>query len=292
MPNGQFVLLILTVGLLAAACSPAQAPETTPEAGLTVEVVLDADPRLRSRLLLERELEFQDLIATCMRVEGFEYFPIDDSVEVAAATEAFERDQDDGGVDHRTGLVSESYAAEHGFGLVDLLTPIDRRSPFERPINLNEDYVDQLSPEEASAYSKALGACEDSAGVEAGFDSVYSLFDTAEDVAMAVEERLEADGALQRLTASWSACYVDSGAWHDEFPESPLHLYVQVADMVFESSEGAEDASSWNSGEVADIERKSASTSARCAAELGYRDTLTATYDAYLQQELASRGLD
>ncbi|MBF0672094.1 MAG: hypothetical protein IR160_05860 [Salinibacterium sp.] len=95
----------------------------------------------------EREKKREELIASCMADEGFEYTP-----ELASFEPA---DSDEDEIDP----MSREYAEVYGYGVVTNPWSSEAEEPEE--VNENQLYIDSLSESEATAYYEALYGAED-----------------------------------------------------------------------------------------------------------------------------------
>jgi len=239
-----------------------------------------------SAALLARELRFQEAVADCMRAEGFDYFPRDDTAEEEAASEI----RAPGTV---PGVIPVEWAMEHGFGISEMLLASMDRSPFGSGlVDLNEEYTATLTAEELRAYAGALGDCERSSGDLVGFDAVEESMDLAELVAEEVEERLEADELVASLEGEWAACYVASGGWYNYQagePGSPAELFEQFAMTVYSDNEVSEPGRSQYE-ELFELERSAATLSAKCAEEIDFDRSFTSARNSYIETLLEAHG--
>lgn len=105
---------------------------------------MDEDPEEWQREEDERSRKVEEMIATCMAEEGFEYVPMDTS----SASFSFVDDED---------WDSEEWAAQYGYGVsTDPWADDQPVEPAEEWVDPNEDYVMAMSESEQTAYYEAL----------------------------------------------------------------------------------------------------------------------------------------
>ncbi len=277
----------LAAGVLAvsAACGSEVPAADSP---LSPQLFLSGDQAAVNDALLERELQFQDLVAECMRRDGFDYFPVDDSKETEAANAAFNEIVGAEAVGLSYGLPSAEYAERWGFGIA-------RRMNYQwggllnRPPDRNAEYVDSLDPAAAGAYAESLGRCEQEAD-----ESVFAPIDEFETIAAAigddVQERLRTDPDVQAADIGWEQCVATTTIpdMVGGLPERPVDLLVAFEEKVLEL-----DLSLANDAELdnfAQLEREAATLSVRCADSVDYRSVVLDRARALEQEALEALG--
>lgn len=200
-------LLVVAASHAIAALAPvgAQAMDTG-RGGQSVESYLGVSSTGISRLQRRSE----ELIAACMKGEGFEYTPQTDTIP-------------QGAIDSLTGNRKE-FVAKYGYGISTFVEPPKKgvRSP-------NEAYVAKLSKADKRAYNIALlGFDPDKPGAAAGVGAGLSdkscvgkaqreLFgDMAKLIALGskfedLAKRLNGDPKVVRAVREWSACMKKGG---------------------------------------------------------------------------------
>jgi len=168
-------------------------------------------------------LRLEDLIATCMSEQGFEYLP----VERDTRWDAPETSTEFGTLEH---------AEIYGFGI----TTTQRYSPTwlaTEPDDPNQALLAEMTPAEREAWetaywgSLAEGAepgCRMRAQEEVfphlGDDSPFAALEA--DV-RALQDAIEADPRMQELRVQWGRCLADAG--YPDIPPYPEYLYNHVS---------------------------------------------------------------
>ncbi len=240
---GRLGIIAIALTLVASACSDGS-NETTAEAAsspladfLGQGDFLD-DPEAAQAQWAEEERERQEVIASCMQAQGFEYTPVDYS-----QFDTFEEDLEDWG--------SEEWVAEWGFGITTQRFSQQQVGPnlkgwddarFEDEaqefVDPNQDYIESLSQEEQDAYYEALYGGENffpevdesmsEEEQEAAFESVewepqgcegeafdesvgFSFYQDFEDELQEMEKRFEADPRVAERRQEVTSCVSDKG---------------------------------------------------------------------------------
>jgi hypothetical protein len=175
---------------------------------------------------IEKREKIQDLLATCMAAEGFDYTPIDQTPADSASS-------------YEEGWGTEDWVAEHGYGAfptAEETAAIDAQVLAEDP---NQEYVAALSEKEQAAYYTALqgprpgrdaletmkegddapaydwqaAGCEGAAQHEVTGDDPTRSERYAPLVASmnALDQDQLTDPAMAHIEAEWSACMDDAG---------------------------------------------------------------------------------
>ena len=234
---------IAVIALLSACVSaPAVPPdELSPLERIAEELFgIGASPEDQEAYLAERHLRTEELIAACMREQGFDYTPA--VLQVVLPDPADSRPDD------------REWVAQYGYGLTE--APGDGAPPTGGdPV---AEHLETLSPAERAAYEEALwgrtlsgGAepstweldgCAGDAQREIEQSSVFGLWE-AEEVASlleaiaAFEDTLRSEPRIREIESAWAACMGDAG-----FPglEAQADAQQQVAaELERLRSEGA-----------------------------------------------------
>jgi len=240
---GRLGIVAIALTLLASACAD-DSSETTAEAAASPladflgQGDFFSDPEAAQAQWAEEERERQDIIASCMQAQGFEYTPVDYSQFAS-----FEQDLEDYG--------SDEWVAEWGFGITTQRFSQQQVGPnlkgwedqgFEDEaqefVDPNQDYIEGLSQEEQDAYYEALyggdnffpevdesmseeeqeaifedltwepQGCE---GEAFGEDAGFSFYQDFEDELQDMEKRFEADPRVAERRQEVTSCVADKG---------------------------------------------------------------------------------
>lgn len=203
------VLLILATSALAlAACGGDEA--AAPRGSVEDELGFDQAG------ISERQSRVEADISDCMRVQGFDYVPIDPLAQRAAITGSAR-------------LSDEDFLNQFGYGISTLY---GRGGPQSDP---NERIRDTLSPADRAAYERALwgenvganfaqandsgdftrlGGCTKQ-GTEAVFGGLATLTGLVGKLDE-LDERIAQDQRMVRAIEQWSGCMADAGYKYDE----------------------------------------------------------------------------
>lgn len=187
----------------------------------------DDDEQSREQMQEESERqmrEVEELVASCMQEEGFDYIPQDNSSFIGFTP-------DD--LDVEWG--SREFAETYGYGIsTDPWGNEDRNDEAQEWTDPNQEYLDSMSEGEQQAYYEALyGVQEESEADEedvvveydwtqggcqgAAQHEVYEGGTDSEDFADLEEEMnnlwdlVQADSRMVELNASWASCMADAG---------------------------------------------------------------------------------
>jgi hypothetical protein len=187
------------------------------EGGLGVSIFgssLDQPLHLSEDQLRQR-LEAQQLIADCMRDEGFEYIPLGDVHFAAPHDEAW-------------ALPADEFTASYGYGISTIRTQVDR------PEDPNEAIRESMTPAELEAYQVAMygewfSSSEESRGDPQSAEdgcadkATELIFGNVEEYARssrweallaeleALDVRIDHDPRVVDAERSWIACMADEG---------------------------------------------------------------------------------
>jgi len=170
--------------------------------------------------------EVEEITATCMREEGFDYTPQDTS----SYSEVVEEAEDGPAYD------SIEYARENGYGMTTPAAEAVDEAPAEEFVDANADYVASMSESEQQAYYEALYGVQpevDASDPEAEYEydwqtagcsgrashEVYEEgqpFSDPEFASLQEEmndlyEDMASDPKIAELNSTWAACMADAG---------------------------------------------------------------------------------
>jgi len=189
----------------------------------------------------EREKKREELIASCMADEGFEYTPKLASFEPAASDE----DEID--------PMSREYAEVYGYGVVTNPWSSDAEAEEPEEVNKNQLYIDSLSESEATAYYEALyGAVEDDADEyrweDAGCQGYAQhemsgedpweaeQFAGLRDKLQGLYAELERSPELAALEREWSKCMQEAGEPGFDTQMSAANSIYDEINRIYEAS--------------------------------------------------------
>ncbi|TFD54559.1 hypothetical protein E3T55_03855 [Cryobacterium frigoriphilum] len=173
--------------------------------------------------VLAQQNDQEEIIATCMADEGFDYVPVDSAAYSGTMTET--------GAEYGT----EKWVAENGYGMSQSPEQIAAQTEqSEEFVDPNQDYVMSLSQSEQAAYYEVLygvqptedelgedgsyeydwetSGCQGFAGQQVTGDQPSEDEHEALFTAMtAMYEEAQASPTLVALDAEWAACMADAG---------------------------------------------------------------------------------
>jgi hypothetical protein len=218
--------LAAAVTLALAACGggePEPTPTPTEEESTPLETLMRDYLGDWSNEDVTRQLVLmEDLIATCMAEQGFDYTPVDYA--------AMELDLTGEGLDLEWG--SAEFAAQYGYGITT--SPVLGEDA-ETPEDPNEEYVAAMSPSEQEAYHVALygenyaemstesavaqdydwqdAGCTGRAQNEvlSGGGDQDDQFTALQDEMVQMMQSAADDPRLAQVNADWAACMADAG---------------------------------------------------------------------------------
>jgi hypothetical protein len=180
-----------------------------------------------SKESIKQQNKVEELVATCMSKEGFDYKPVDAAANMGKMSDDVE--------DRET----KKWVSENGYGMN--LTPEQeekQNAEAESWVDPNEDYVSALSPAEQEAYYAVLygpgPTAEEQAAMDAGESYEYNWENggcqgaaqhevTGDDLTQAEKykplmdamnkmyEKQQKAPAMVTLNAAWSSCMADAG---------------------------------------------------------------------------------
>lgn len=174
--------------------------------------------------MLKMQQEQEELTATCMADEGFDYVPVDNS-QYSGMTSA-------DGEEYGT----EKWVAENGYGMTQSPEQIAaQQEQSQEFVDPNQDYVMTLSESEQAAYYEVLSGvqpteeqlgedgsyeynwetsgCQGFASHEVNEDAPYSQEDYKPlfDAMSALYEDAQSSPEVAKLDSEWAACMADAG---------------------------------------------------------------------------------
>lgn len=171
------------------------------------------DPDASQEQFRRWEMRQQELIATCMANQGFEYVPAVTPSSIIGV--AFDEEQ---------------FAREQGFGISTRYDAVDENDPSGRWTDPNEAIVTAMSESERNAYYEGLygaeteleagaeesdatfwgGGCQGEAAQEV-FGQAEAIFSELEPLLTDLQERVDADPRMTDADQGWTACMSDRG---------------------------------------------------------------------------------
>ena len=230
----------------------------------------------------------EELVATCMAAEGFEYVPVDQAQYYTANGNDAEVDRD-----------TEEWVAANGYGynLTDE-QQAEQNAQWEDVVDPNQEYLASLSESEQTAYYEVLQGpqsteeemsdpefvyqqlgCQGEASIEVRGQQLYEnpeYKDLIADMTKLWEKQLELP-EVKAVNAAWSGCMADAG-----YPD--LKTKDGVYDIMNAQNEeayadGTEELSDEKRAEMRDEEIDLALADFHCAEDVDYTTvTLTAQF--------------
>ncbi len=207
--------------------------------------------------------ENDELVASCMANQGFEYIPVnrDDAVTFA------------GDIDDLVDYGSAEFTERYGFGVTtmywsqsqvgpSLVGADDRLDDLPAPVDPNEEYLATLSEAEQAAYQDALygtnpdyewdttlsndenderarafydqlepSGCYDEALAKGNFANAAAFYDTFADDLLAIDQQVEADPRLIDAKSDIERCVIEQGLDYVD-PDFPFQRWSEaLADL-------------------------------------------------------------
>jgi hypothetical protein len=244
----------------------------------------------------KEQQEVEELVATCMTEEGFEYTPVDHSQFISINEDMEERG-------------TEEWVAANGWGMVQTQEDMDeQQAQAEEFVDPNQPYVESLSPTEQEAYFATLygtppteeemgedgsyeynwetAGCQGAAQHELQGDSYWEderFAGLVEDM-NALWEDLPKRPEIVELNQKWSDCMADA-----EYPGLELRqdAQMQISEEMNAFWEGQENPEPPSEEQLAELKEKEiamAIADFHCAKELDY-DTTQFTAQFALEQQ-------
>ncbi|WP_324652477.1 hypothetical protein [Georgenia sp. H159] len=270
----------------------------------------EENPEEWERQEAERQREVEEITATCMAEQGFEYLPV---AQDQAVTYTEDEDVD-----------TAEWAEQYGYGITtEPWADEQPAEPAEEWVDPNEDYVSSMSPSEQEAYFAALHGeptfaegdgewvegediAEEYSWEEAGCQgrAYHEVYEEDEDAAMmedpafteffAAAERLyedaQRDPRVTEINAEWAECMADAGVSGMTTPdEASTALYEEYDRLYMEADSQVDwETIDWEAlGETADPVREYMDEAGLDA--LREREIATAVADHACQEELQTQ---
>lgn len=241
-----------TVALLLTACGGGGGEQTGSGSGPSDEPLpLDAymeqiygDGSEEQQVASAREVE--EIVASCMAEQGFEYIPADVDNQFVAGEE----------LEHEWG--TKEFAEEFGYGATT--DPWGgEQAPEQEYVDPNQDYVEAMSPEEQEAYWAALWGepiMSEDPEAEVEYDwttsgcqgrAQHEVYETVEgvdeDEFAALQKDMEElwtglqdDPRLVEANSEWASCMADAGYSGFATPEDAQNSIHEKANAVWEDA--------------------------------------------------------
>jgi len=175
---------------------------------------------------IAQQKKVEELVASCMAEEGFDYTPVDQSQGMKFSSDDEDRD-------------TEEWVAENGYGMnMTEEQEAEMNEQAEEWVDPNQPYVEALSESEQAAYYEVLygpgPTAEEQAAMEAGESYEYNWENggcqgaaqheiTGDDVTQsekykplmddisALYEKQQKSPEMVKLNSAWAACMADAG---------------------------------------------------------------------------------
>lgn len=269
----------------------------------------DMSPEEQEQQMAEQEREVQEIIATCMAEEGFEYIPVTYDHSFIAF------DDDDWG--------SKEWAEQYGYGITtDPWADQEQVEPVEEWTDPNDDYVMAMSPGEQEAYYEALYGPMDFAEddgewvegddmaveydwEEAGCQGLaqHEVYDQDNAQAMwedpafseffaaaeRIYEEVERDPKVAEINEEWAACMADAGFDGMTRPDEASNEFYEEWERLYTEADAQIDWENidWEAlGPNADPVRDAIGEDV--LAEMREREIATAVADSTCKEDLGT----
>lgn len=200
---------------------------------------------------IDRQLdEVEEVVAACMREQGFEYTPVDWSQQ--PGTRPAEEPEEEWG--------TLAFAERYGYGATtNPYGDAAAAAPEEELVDPNQAYVEQLSEAESAAYQEALhgtppeGRAEDG-GVEVDVDTAgcqgraqreadevgtgmdVETFDALQEAMDVMWQAVQDDPRMAEVNARWAACMADAGYAGLAMPADAENVVIEKANAVYDEA--------------------------------------------------------
>ncbi|MEM8925681.1 MAG: hypothetical protein AAGD35_19420 [Actinomycetota bacterium] len=233
------LLVVLTAG-----CAASTNDDATPSGAASP---LDAYLGRTTDLSSDEIQEFQraeDLIAECMRAEGFEYQPLD----VDGIVTFYDPEQDFAGLEYG----SEEWIERFGFGVTTLL-PVALEGADYNPLKVdelidpNQSYVSSLDDAGRNAYYDALTGSQDgtdqgcagsaTSGADDGSAVENDFYAVFGDRLLELQERIDADPRVIEDQKRAARCIAEKGSPYTTSDGLASHLYAlqeEINEAIFD----------------------------------------------------------
>jgi len=229
----------------------------------------------------------EELIATCMADEGFEYIPVDQAQYYSFDDEDVDRD-------------TEEWVAANGYGYnLTEEQQAEQDAQWEDFVDPNQDYVMSLSESEQTAYYEVLQGpqpteeemadpdfmyqqlgCYGEAYTAVRGEQVYEKpeFKSIIDAMNELWEKQQDLPAVKAVNAAWSSCMADAGYPDLKTKDAVYELMNAQSEEAY--ADGAEEISPEKRAEMRDYEIDLALADFHCAEEVDYQKvTLEAQFE-------------
>ena len=229
--------------------------------------------------------EVEEITATCMREEGFDYTPQD----VTGYAEVVEEADDAPAFD------SLEYAKENGYGMTTQPQESTDVPPEEEFVDPNADYVASMSESEQQAYYEALYGVtpeydEDDPDAEVEYDwttagcsgraqhEVYEEsdpfsspeFEGLQEDMNSLYEEAASDPEIAELNSAWAACMADAGYDGLATPEEASTSVSDQLNALYEDAGESGEVDEAAMAELREVEIDTAVADRTCQDEVEY----------------------
>lgn len=291
--------VLAAVSLLAIACGSPAIPDRASEHsadGSTTESkgdasYVDADSPLAAYIgfdindpnaMVESRRLVEEKVQECMRAQGFEY---------ETSTPPAEKNMFSDG----TSMDDKQFAAEHGYGQVDMILASSDPGADDSGTDSNEAMLDNMNAAERGAWeAAAFGASPMPDEIsDDGFDfepegcygdaanEIYGRFAALEQLAPVFESMdvaYQTDSRVLKIQERWARCMGEAGYTFEDSVEAQGAVTEKINQVVASSSGVGEVSDEEQSAEVADPQRTAELTSQ--LAEVRDEEIAIATADA------------
>jgi hypothetical protein len=242
-----------------------------------------------------QQKKVEELVATCMAEEGFDYTPVDQSQYQDMSFDDEDRD-------------TEEWVAEHGYGMNQ--TPEEQEemnAQSEQFVDPNQEYVEALSPSEQEAFYEVLygpspseeemaameedgssyeynwenSGCQGAAQHEISGDDLTQSdkYKPLMDEINSMWEKQQKLPAVVKLEDEWAACMADAG-WTDFKKKEDAMMEVNEASNAYWENGATEEPDDALKAEWREHEIEVALADFKCAEKVDYQDKyLAAQYE-------------
>lgn len=205
--------------------------------GSTAEDIHNAGHYELAQTRHQISLETQEYIQSCMKQQGWDYHPVDETEEFEYASNfinlVVEGRPDESGVPSLSVAESLRQAVTEDAIFSDPETSSNSQA--------NRDYSRGLTTEEQVAYADDLDSCYAEAEESLGVVEFYRNHSLVEQIRHDSWERVHANASIQRLLFDWEQCMNDSGL--DQIPPHPVTVREWLVQSSVESLSAIDDSS-------------------------------------------------
>ena len=290
------VALAAAVALLAGCAGTADAPKLDREKSPLTEYWSALYGDFDEDDYAAQSKEQEELIASCMSDEGFEYIPVDQTQYMSFEGDDVDRD-------------TEEWVAEHGYGMQQSPEEIEEMNEQATEyVDPNQDYVMALSESEQTAYYEVLYGVQD---MEPNADGEYEYnWETAGcqgaaqhevqgempydndkykdllDDMNSVYEDVQKDPEMKKLDTEWAACMSEAGETGFKKKFDAMESISDELNAMYEDPTAQEDQDAFaeTQEKLRKKEIKLALVDFHCSQEVDYSDrSLTIQFAAEQQ---------